>query len=153
MHMSGVAPVNETLTRELSGVCKACFTSEGGAKKGGVQIEVGRGARVERCILNRRTAQPSPDWAPLPSFHTSYPKPLNSALPSNSQPHVREAFVRDLNPDAPTFPPTLGELTQRLKAWRNKLQARARALCCGDLLPVVVLWRPAGCPRLKPVCA
>lgn len=46
MHMSGVAPVNETLTRELSGVCKACFTSEGGAKKGGVQIEVGGGARV-----------------------------------------------------------------------------------------------------------
>ncbi|KIY91939.1 hypothetical protein MNEG_16024, partial [Monoraphidium neglectum] len=79
MHMSGVAAVNDTLTRELSGVCKACFSSDAGGKARGVHIE----------------------------------------------PNVREAFVRDLNPEAPTFPKNLGDLTNRLKAWRNKLQVLA----------------------------
>lgn len=78
MHMSGAAPVSETLTRELAGVCKACFTGDAAA---------GRGRAVHIA------------------------------------PRVRDAFVRDLDPSAPTFPPTLGELTRRLKAWRAKLQA------------------------------
>ena len=47
--------------------------------------------------------------------------------------------MRDLNPEAPTFPPTLGELTKRLKAWRNKLQARGGRLW-GCWL--AVFWRP-----------
>lgn len=55
--------------------------------------------------------------------------------------------MRDLNPDAPTFPPTLGELTQRLKAWRNKLQARARTRrVCGARAAAV--RRSAGCLQL-----
>jgi len=64
MHMSGVAPVNETLTRELSGVCKACFSSDAGGKARGVHIEVRRvgwfaGLRVCGCagvLLGRGVA-------------------------------------------------------------------------------------------------
>lgn len=30
--------------------------------------------------------------------------------------------MQDLNPEAPEFPPTLGDLTQRLKQWKALLQ-------------------------------
>lgn len=36
---------------------------------------------------------------------------------------MRDAFVRDLSPEGPKFPATLGEVAERLKAWRNSLQA------------------------------
>lgn len=39
------------------------------------------------------------------------------------QKDMREAFVTDLNPDGSHFPKSLGELADRLKAWRNRLQA------------------------------
>lgn len=35
----------------------------------------------------------------------------------------RESFVADLSPESPTFATTLGDLAQRLKAWRATLQA------------------------------
>jgi hypothetical protein len=41
MPQSGAAPVGETLTRELSGVCKACFSGDAGGRGRGVAIEVG----------------------------------------------------------------------------------------------------------------
>ena len=34
---------------------------------------------------------------------------------------LRESFVQHLNPQAETFPKTLGDLTDRLKCWRNML--------------------------------
>ncbi len=37
----------------------------------------------------------------------------------------RDSFVADLNPESFTFPNTLGDLAQRLKAWRATLQATA----------------------------
>ncbi len=39
---------------------------------------------------------------------------------------LREAFVRDLTPEGPSFPQTLGELTEQLKSWRSRLQVRQR---------------------------
>lgn len=33
-----------------------------------------------------------------------------------------QAFVRDMNPEGASFPQTLGELSEQLKAWRGKLQ-------------------------------
>eukprot|EP00798_Chlamydomonas_sp_ICE-L_P011531 gene11531-34243_t len=36
---------------------------------------------------------------------------------------MREAFVRDMNPDGPTFPATLGHLSEQLKTWRGRLQS------------------------------
>lgn len=36
---------------------------------------------------------------------------------------LRESFVQHLNPSAEGFPRTLGELTNHLKCWRNKLSA------------------------------
>lgn len=37
---------------------------------------------------------------------------------------LRESFVRDMDPDAPGFPTTLGDLTEQLKSWRGRLQVR-----------------------------
>lgn len=35
---------------------------------------------------------------------------------------LSQAFVRDMNPEGSSFPQTLGELSEQLKAWRGKLQ-------------------------------
>lgn len=48
--------------------------------------------------------------------------PEGSGRSRNVQIEVREAFVKDLNPDGSNFPSTLGELAERLKNWRNRLQ-------------------------------
>lgn len=47
----------------------------------------------------------------------------SSSRPNSSsvQRDLRDSFVRHLNPEADTFPKTLGELTDRLKSWRNML--------------------------------
>ena len=34
----------------------------------------------------------------------------------------RDSFLRDLDPDSSSFPPTLGELVERLKGWKSTLQ-------------------------------
>ena len=49
------------------------------------------------------------------------------------QQEVREAFVIELNPEGPNFPSNLGELTERLKRWRNKLQTQLE-----DQMPAVL---------------
>lgn len=36
---------------------------------------------------------------------------------------IRESFVQEMAPDGPQFPKSLGELIDRLKHWRNALQA------------------------------
>ena len=36
---------------------------------------------------------------------------------------IRETFVTEMTPEGPMFPKTLGELIDRLKHWRNILQA------------------------------
>ena len=38
-------------------------------------------------------------------------------------PSIREAFVGEMSPDGQMFPKSLGELIDRLKHWRNALQA------------------------------
>jgi hypothetical protein len=81
-------------------------------------------ASTHRNCRRTRPRARTRSFARTPRSPTSLsPRPFPRAARS-PQPAVREAFVRDLNPEAPTFPPTLGELTKRLKAWRNKLQAR-----------------------------
>jgi hypothetical protein len=40
---------------------------------------------------------------------------------------LREGFLHDLNPESPGFPHTLGELAERLKAWRNRLTTELEA--------------------------
>jgi hypothetical protein len=48
--------------------------------------------------------------------------------PLNLQPvELREGFLHDLNPESPGFPHTLGELAERLKAWRNRLTTELEA--------------------------
>lgn len=34
---------------------------------------------------------------------------------------MREQFVVDMNPESPSFPATLGDLMEHLKAWRARL--------------------------------
>lgn len=140
MHMSGVAPVNETLSREMSGVCKACFSGgDAGGRARGVLIEVrgvwSAGGRLA-CAQARPPSQGTHSgvWMRMlatctrTGIHARTCRPSRSHLflTNSLQPAVREAFMRDLSPDAPTFPTNLGELTKRLKAWRSKLQARTR---------------------------
>lgn len=36
---------------------------------------------------------------------------------------IRESFVQEMTPEGPLFPKSLGELIDRLKHWRNVLQA------------------------------
>ncbi|WIA37453.1 hypothetical protein OEZ86_014371 [Tetradesmus obliquus] len=46
----------------------------------------------------------------------------------NMQPvELREGFLHDLNPESRGFPHTLGELAERLKAWRNRLTTELEA--------------------------
>jgi len=40
---------------------------------------------------------------------------------------LRENLLHDLNPEGPGFPATLGELAEKLKAWRNRLQTELEA--------------------------
>lgn len=40
---------------------------------------------------------------------------------------LREGFLHDLNPDSPGFPHTLGDLAEKLKAWRNRLTTELEA--------------------------
>lgn len=40
---------------------------------------------------------------------------------------LREGFLADLNPESPGFPHTLGELADKLKSWKNKLQTELEA--------------------------
>ena len=36
---------------------------------------------------------------------------------------MREAFIRDMDPNGKDFPSSLGDLAEQLKAWRSRLQA------------------------------
>jgi len=42
-------------------------------------------------------------------------------------PELRAGFLHDLDPEGQGFPDTLGELADKLKAWRNRLQVRTHA--------------------------
>lgn len=53
---------------------------------------------------------------------------------SSSLARYEQAFNRDLSPNSPSAPKTLGELIMRLKAWRHFLEQTVEAICPGKLL-------------------
>lgn len=57
-----------------------------------------------------------------------YPlNPLQTAAFVPQPAELREGFLADLNPESPGFPHTLGELADKLKSWRNRLQTELEA--------------------------
>ncbi|GIL45633.1 hypothetical protein Vafri_2841, partial [Volvox africanus] len=98
---ANIAEVPALLRKELAGVCKACYSPEqAAATRAGAQ-----GAAAKQ------------GGAGVPSGGAG------AASSNTVQRDIREAFVRDMNPDGPAFPATLGELSEQLKSWRARLQA------------------------------
>ncbi|GAX77356.1 hypothetical protein CEUSTIGMA_g4802.t1 [Chlamydomonas eustigma] len=94
VHFSGIAEVPAALKSELAGVCRACQSGDSSSS----------GQQRSSSQTNLATAASVPQQ---PTGHVA----------------LREAFVKDMSPEAATFPKTLGELTDHLKIWRNRLQA------------------------------
>ncbi|GFR40173.1 hypothetical protein Agub_g730, partial [Astrephomene gubernaculifera] len=96
---ANAAEVPQPLKKELAGVCKACFSPEQAAA-----------ARAQQGGRGGTAGGAGPGSAAGGSSNAV-------------QRDIREAFVRDMNPEGPAFPATLGELTEQLKSWRARLQA------------------------------
>lgn len=110
---SNQAEVPQLLRKELAGVCKACFSPEQAAAASRAQQQQQQQAKGGAAAANAAANAAAANAAAA------------AAAGNTVQRDLREAFVRDMTPDGPNFPKTLGELSEQLKHWRAKLQVRA----------------------------
>lgn len=99
---ANVAEVPALLRKELAGVCKACYTT---------QQQEQPSSATQRQGSSSGQGQGGRGGSAAPEG------------PGSDKKSLREAFVRDMNPDGPDFPTTLGALAEQLKVWRGRLQA------------------------------
>ncbi len=97
---ANAAEVPALLRKELAGVCKACYTTQ-------QQEQPSSATQRQTSSSGGRAGSAAPEGSGGGSDKKS----------------LREAFVRDMNPDGPNFPTTLGALAEQLKVWRGRLQA------------------------------
>ena len=121
---ANTAPSGHIALREVRG---------GGEGKWFTQCESPCSMHPQRLHVS---AQPSPSLGNLglPLFILPSPcsgvcvghEPRQSTLPGVTLPPPHsppaQAFVRDMSPDNPHFPASVGDLSDHLKLWRNRLQ-------------------------------